>query len=265
MLNNIINAEHKPHAILFVESKLCNLEQFIKSYIKSIVNDESLNTKIDTNQYFDLLHINGYAETIKKEQIMEIMERFSRSGFEKGGNKFYIINGVEHATPQAINSLLKFLEEPPVQTYAILTTRAADLVIGTIKSRCQTFVIPSDLNSFQEQMKKFDISAEQQKIIGDVYYSYDSIQNDIKSKIFFKLFDYCKSLISNCKDLQSIKKMGDLFRKYDYVQIALLLKILNSLVGNSETLLEMIANIKYNPIKILLFDSIITFLQRDSR
>jgi DNA polymerase-3 subunit delta' len=265
MLSNIISAQHKPHAILLVESKLSDLEQFTKDYIKSIINDPILNAKIDNNQYFDMVRINGYAEAIKKEQIIDIIQRFTRSGFETGGYKFYIINGVENATPQAINSLLKFLEEPPTQTYAILTTRSVDLVIATIKSRCQTFVITSDSHNCQLHLEKFKVTPEQQKVISDIYYSYDLIKADIKSKIFIKLFDYSKLLIAECNNLASIKKMSDQFRKFDYVQIGLMLKILNSLVGNSEVLLKMIANVKYNPVKILLFDAIVTFLQKRSK
>ena len=41
-------------------------------------------------------------------------------------------------TVEAINSVLKFLEEPTPNTYAILTTRNEAKVLPTILSRCQT-------------------------------------------------------------------------------------------------------------------------------
>jgi hypothetical protein len=37
MGNNIVDVKNKPHAVLLVESKLCDVDNFIKEYIKSIV------------------------------------------------------------------------------------------------------------------------------------------------------------------------------------------------------------------------------------
>lgn len=60
----------------------------------------------------------------------------------------YIINLVENMNVQAINSLLKFLEEPPANTYAFLTTENETKVLPTILSRCEKLrmlLIPKDI------------------------------------------------------------------------------------------------------------------------
>jgi DNA polymerase-3 subunit delta' len=55
---------------------------------------------------------------------------------EDNAKRIYIINLIEHSTSEAINSLLKFLEEPDEDTYAIITTENINNVLPTIISRC---------------------------------------------------------------------------------------------------------------------------------
>ena len=56
-------------------------------------------------------------------------------------NKVYIIEEVEKMNQHASNSLLKFLEEPAQNIYAILITSNLNKVLPTIKSRCQILMI----------------------------------------------------------------------------------------------------------------------------
>jgi DNA polymerase-3 subunit delta' len=147
MLNKLLKSKNKPIAILLVESRMCDLDAFIKEYMKSIVctgNDCVWCKKIDTDSYFDFIKIDGNKETIKKEQIQDVISRYSKSSTESRGIKFYVIYGIENSTTQAINSLLKFLEEPTNNTYAILTTRSDNFVLPTIKSRCQIYKLTKE-------------------------------------------------------------------------------------------------------------------------
>jgi DNA polymerase-3 subunit delta' len=170
MLNNIFKVKNKPHAILLVETKASNVSDFIDNYMKSILPTDA-GAKINHHNYHDIITINGYSETIKKEQIANIVRTFSSSALEKEGIKFYIIYGVENATQPAINSLLKFLEEPTIDTYAILTTRALQRVLGTIKSRCQVYRLTTDPVDFAQHLNKLEISPNLRDIIGKIYYS----------------------------------------------------------------------------------------------
>lgn len=65
---------------------------------------------------------------IKKELAMKPAE---------SGRQVVLILQVEMANTQALNSLLKILEEPPTRTSFILTTSALDVIPATIRSRCQ--------------------------------------------------------------------------------------------------------------------------------
>ena len=53
------------------------------------------------------------------------------------GKKVFIIREIDKAMEQAQNKLLKTLEEPENNVYFILTTSNVDLVLPTIRSRCE--------------------------------------------------------------------------------------------------------------------------------
>jgi DNA polymerase-3 subunit delta' len=69
-------------------------------------------TRIDHRTYSDFLLLDGEENTIKKEDVQEVLGDFSKTPLEEKGIMVYIIHLVENMTVEAVNSLLKFLEEP---------------------------------------------------------------------------------------------------------------------------------------------------------
>ncbi|MBI4990583.1 hypothetical protein HZB96_00645 [Candidatus Gottesmanbacteria bacterium] len=57
-----------------------------------------------------------------------------------GGGRLLIIRGVEKATLEAANAMLKLLEEPPPENIIILTCDNINRLLPTIVSRCQIIV-----------------------------------------------------------------------------------------------------------------------------
>jgi DNA polymerase-3 subunit delta' len=95
-------------------------------------------TRIDHRTYADFLFLDGESGTIKKEDVQEVLGDFSKTPLEDKGMMVYIIHLVENMTVEAVNSLLKFLEEPTKNTYAILTTENVARLLPTIVSRCES-------------------------------------------------------------------------------------------------------------------------------
>lgn len=93
--------------------------------------------RIDHRSYSGF-RILGEEGTIKKEEIENLITDFSKSSLEEKEDFIYIINGVENMTLEAVNSLLKFLEEPPSHVHAFLLTNNITKVLPTIVSRCET-------------------------------------------------------------------------------------------------------------------------------
>ena len=95
--------------------------------------------------YTDIIMIDGSEATIKKQDVLSLESRFAITGLEKANKQIYVLHQVEAMTPEAINALLKFLEEPHLEIYAILTTTSLDDVLPTIQSRSQVIHLkPTD-------------------------------------------------------------------------------------------------------------------------
>jgi len=75
-------------------------------------------------------------EAIKVEAIRELQKKMGFLPYE-GKTKVVIIDAAETMNPQAANSFLKTLEEPPSSTVIILVTHNPFRLLPTIISRCQ--------------------------------------------------------------------------------------------------------------------------------
>lgn len=91
--------------------------------------------KILSNQYVDLVYIDLDSDRLKKDQISELKLQFTQKPLE-GNMKIYIISNIFNATNQALNSLLKFLEEPTGNVIALLSCDNIQRGMETIISRC---------------------------------------------------------------------------------------------------------------------------------
>ena len=142
LLNNKV-----AHAYLFIGAKGTPKLETAYLLAKSILCEDgdgfacgncSICHRIEQQNYTDLIVLDGSETSIKKEQILKLQEQFNKTGLETYGKKIYILNDVENTSPEALNSLLKFLEEPTGdQIYAILITSKVDRLLDTIISRCQ--------------------------------------------------------------------------------------------------------------------------------
>ena len=73
---------------------------------------------------------------IKIETIRELQKKLGYLPYE-GKTKVVVINSAELMNPQAMNSFLKTLEEPPSSTVLLLISSTPDRLLPTLLSRCQ--------------------------------------------------------------------------------------------------------------------------------
>ena len=144
-----VNSLHQgqlSHAYLLSGSNGSPLLDIAKFFAKSILCDDpsplACNScitclRVDDDNYPDYFVFDGSKATIKKEAVTTIESSFEKKAFENKGIRIYILHLIENMTIEAINSILKFLEEPGQQIYAFLTTNNENSVLPTIISRCQ--------------------------------------------------------------------------------------------------------------------------------
>ena len=138
--------KHLSHAYLISGNPGTPLLEVAKYLAKSILCDNpdplACNNcitclRIDDNNYPDFIVLDGSKNVIKKDEVGNVETQFEKTPFETKGIMIYIIHLVENMRVEAVNSILKFLEEPNSEIYAFLTTNNENSVLPTIISRCQ--------------------------------------------------------------------------------------------------------------------------------
>lgn len=145
ILENALISEHYAHAYLLVGEKGTPKKETAILLAQSLLCDEKgfacevCNTcqRIAEHNYADFIFVDGEKTSIKKQDILGIQEEFNKTSVEAKGKKIYVLHYAENATLDALNSLLKFLEEPVQDVFAILTVEQLDRLLPTIQSRCQ--------------------------------------------------------------------------------------------------------------------------------
>ncbi len=207
---NALKNNHLCHAYLLVGNPGTPLYEVAHFLAKSILCDErnplACNTcitclRVDDNNYPDFIVFDGSKGMIKKDAVNQIETQFEKKAFESKGIMIYILHLVENMTVEAVNSILKFLEEPQNQIYAFLTTNNENNVLPTIVSRCQI------LHLKQIDRKEIIIDAinlgvnEQDSELLSYFYNdaeliYEFVNNKNENSFYYK----AKGLISDLFD-----------------------------------------------------------------
>lgn len=163
ILKNAIKKNRLVHAYLFETNGYNKSEELIFSFIKSLLcpnnffvscenNNCNICTMLNDRCYPELKIINPDGMWIKKEQLDELQEEFSKKAI-LGTKKIYIINQAEKMNSSAANSLLKFLEEPVLNVIAILVTNNIYQLLDTIVSRCQVISLNKNNIKFETELE----------------------------------------------------------------------------------------------------------------
>jgi len=212
--------------------------------------DECITCKrINEDKYRDFVIFDTTGkESIKKEDIEELEEEFSKTAFERKGKKVYIINLVENLNNTSVNSILKFLEEPTENVTAFLTTNNIQGVLPTIVSRCQTIKInpiPSAL--VISEAISLGVNEDDATLLSNIYNDAHIILKESKTKIYESLKENYGQFLSSLllDDEEAFYKAEKVMMSYskDKVNLKLLLDFLSKtfediLIKQNENVLE---------------------------
>lgn len=165
ILKKAINENKISHAYLIDTNNYEGSYDLVMTFVKSILcpnNHLTLDDskkcdickRIDDGNYMELKIIEPDGTWIKKEQLQNLQDDFSKKGIE-GSKRIYIIKESDKMNTQAANSILKFLEEPSDNIIAILMTNNVSKLLDTIVSRCQLIRLHGNDKEKMTTIEKF--------------------------------------------------------------------------------------------------------------
>lgn len=147
--------------------------------------------RIRNNSYFDVIYVDGYASSIKKDDIEMILDEFSRTSLESSGKKVYILANINNASTKVLNMILKFMEEPSSSnTYGIFISDHKEDLLPTIVSRCQEVpFLTRDFSFLIDRYEEKGFDRIDAYLLSNILHRYDP-DLDLNDPIYLAARDY---------------------------------------------------------------------------
>ncbi|WP_129598942.1 DNA polymerase III subunit delta' [Anaerophilus nitritogenes] len=172
---NTIQQQKIVHAYLFEGPKGIGKNTLAKLFAKAIhcqynhgdaCDECSSCIKVNTHNHPDIKVIEPEGKSIKNHQIEEFQQDLYKKPYESD-KKIYFIKEAQTMTTSAQNRLLKTLEEPPEYGVIILMSTNANILLPTIRSRCQIIKLNKVKQKYIEELlkNKYDLNHEETRIM----------------------------------------------------------------------------------------------------
>ena len=106
-----------------------------KSKLAKILACNILGVREDRD-YVDIINYRTKKNSFGVDEVRGVIEEVNKKPYE-GDKKVIIIYECNKLTVQAQNALLKTIEEPPAGVFILLLCESLELILDTIKSRCE--------------------------------------------------------------------------------------------------------------------------------
>ena len=152
---------------------------------------------VENGTYPDLIIIDTKKEQVKIDDIRRIEDKFTQTSINQLGIKIYIINLIENLRPNEANALLKFLEEPLDDTYAILTTENEYSILPTILSRTEIVRFSSvNKNDLIDECIKLGVNKKDAEILTFFQNDASMIKEEIENENYLEVKQYVENFIN---------------------------------------------------------------------
>lgn len=197
------------HAYLLNVNSLSTAFPYAKELAKLIILQdidnnsyeyEDISYKILHDEFDDLYVVNPDTIGINSEEINKLLLYMETKSLRENGRRVYIIYGFERLSRDISNKILKFLEEPQENIYAILLTENFERILPTIISRCQVFNF-----SFEEEEKDENKISNMKNFLVELFnrkkstiaYEYEYFGDYMLNRIeFYEQFNILENIIS---------------------------------------------------------------------
>ena len=172
-LRRSINTNRVAHAYLFEGISGCGRRSTAIALIQAVFCKQPVDgdacgkciscIKVEAGNHPDIQFLSPLPDKrdITIEQVRELQQVLSLRPYE-AKRKACLIEPAERMNEKSANALLKTLEEPPGDALIILLTTQGDLLLSTIRSRCQHLLFsPLDETTITKLLEKGGLSASE--------------------------------------------------------------------------------------------------------
>ena len=212
-INNMIDRRQLPHALIFYGDKSTSKKEmalYLTKYLYASLFNEDIETshhtrRIDDNSFTNLIIVEPTKGTIKKDQILSIIDEASKSSLEDGP-KVFIFNDADNLNQSSANSLLKFIEEPLDDIYIIFLVNNLNSVLPTIKSRCALLSFrPLNKEFLKEKLDLEGVDPNIMSVITEYTQDFDEVKKIINDESYMKAYSLVAELFN-----EPVEKKGSM-------------------------------------------------------
>jgi DNA polymerase-3 subunit delta' len=152
-LSSAIASGQLAQSHLFVGPPAIGKAALAKATARAVLgHDERTRRLVDGNKHPDLAWLQPDGDSIKVEQVRELLHALTLAPVESR-RRVAIIDGAHLMTDNGKNAILKTLEEPNPTVVIILIAPGVDAVLPTISSRCQVLNLrPAPLTDIEQAL-----------------------------------------------------------------------------------------------------------------
>lgn len=145
-------------------------------------------------------------DPIKKKSILAIQQTFSSTAISQA-YRIYILEHFDRCTPEAANTLLKFLEEPQPGIVGLLIADDLANVLDTIQSRTQIIQFrPLDQQGIQKELEKFG-EREKAQMLSVSGYTLEESRQWIEKEEFAFLQEEAKKYVKQLGEMACLYQL----------------------------------------------------------
>ncbi|EGL81842.1 DNA polymerase III, delta prime subunit [Caldalkalibacillus thermarum TA2.A1] len=172
--------------------------------------------RIARHNHPDVHWLRPEGQSIKIDQVRQIQKAFAYRAQETAW-RVLIIDQADTMTPQAANSLLKFVEEPQPGTVILMLAEDRELILPTIRSRCQELVFqpPSPGHLKALLIEQYGKSEAEASLVAHLTADVEEALNFCQIEWFAELKRVVLQLIEDClrQDPRAVYQIQDAWLK----------------------------------------------------
>lgn len=229
IIDNIFSSQRVSHCFLINSQRGYDNDKVI-IYLLNKINNSSIKSLNNISERYNNIFVIEQNENnnISKNELIEAFDRLNYTSAVKNQEKILVIKNIECASINAINAVLKRIEDPNNKTKIILSTNKFYSVIETVRSRSQIINVKIDSrNNLLEMLRDIDVVKWVAVIYSNIFNDYDVSKKYIDDEWYQLIEEVYENLLKSLDNPSTLYVyLSGMLIKKDVEKNIFILKIL---------------------------------------